>query len=201
MTDIESLLVAPDSPACRAALELASQYCSPSLLNHGIRSYVWGATYALAHDMDFDAELLYVAAVLHDIGLTEAFDNQGLPFETAGGHVVWAFATGAGWPTERRGRAADVIIKHMWDSVDPDEDREGFLLELATGFDISGRVRHFPDELCLKVLRRYPRLDLVAEFTELFKAQAIRKPQCSAAEAVHNGLAQRLAENRLNRLG
>jgi hypothetical protein len=201
MKETEALLDAPGFVACRAALELASQYCSPSLLNHSIRSYVWGAAYARAHDMDFDAELLYVSAVLHDISLTQAFDNHALPFETAGGHVVWAFTTGAGWPVERRQHAAEVVIKHMWDSVDPDEDREGYLLELATGFDISGRGKHFSDELCLEVLGRYPRLDLVTEFTDLFGAQAVRKPQCTAAAAVQNGLAQRLAQNPLNRLG
>jgi hypothetical protein len=201
MREIDALLGAPDSAACHAALELAGHYCSPSLLNHSIRSYVWGAAYALTHDLDFDAELLYVSALLHDIGLTQAFDNHTLPFETAGGHVVWAFTTGAGWPVERREHAAEVVIKHMWDSVDPDEDREGFLLELATGFDISGRGKHFSDELCLKVLGRYPRLDLVTEFADLFKAQAVRKPHCTAAAAVQNGLTERLARNPLNRLG
>lgn len=49
--------------------------------------------------------------------------------EQAGGHVGWVFATGAGWPVERRRRVAEIIVRHMWMSVDPDDDPEGNLLE------------------------------------------------------------------------
>jgi hypothetical protein len=87
----------------------------------------------------FDAELLYVSAMLHDLALVKAFDNHALPFEEAGGHVAWVFGAAAGWPRERRRRAAEVIVRHMWDVVDVATDPEGHLLELSTGMEISGR--------------------------------------------------------------
>ena len=58
----------PQSPASLAAEEVAAKYCPPALLHHSIRSYVWAAAYAAMNDVSFDAELLYVAALLHDIG-------------------------------------------------------------------------------------------------------------------------------------
>jgi hypothetical protein len=48
------------------------------------------------------------------------------------------------------------------------------------------------------VLRRYPRLTLVAEFTAAFEDQARRKPGCAAATAIASGVGARLANNPLD---
>ena len=100
-----------ETPACRAALDVATAYCSPALLNHSVRAYLWAAGYALAQGIAFDAELLYVSAMLHDLALVKEFDNHTLPFEEAGGHVAWVFGAAAGWPRERRHRAAEIIVR------------------------------------------------------------------------------------------
>jgi hypothetical protein len=31
----------PVTAACRAALDVATAYCSPALLNHSVRAYLW----------------------------------------------------------------------------------------------------------------------------------------------------------------
>jgi hypothetical protein len=188
----------PATPACQAALEVATAYCSPALLNHSIRAYLWAAGYAQERAIAFDAELLYVAAMLHDLALVQEFDNHTLPFEEAGGHVAWVFGAAAGWPLERRRRAAEIIIRHMWDVVDVAADPEGYLLELSTGMDISGRrTEDIPADLRADVLARYPRLGLSKEFIAAFEDQATRKPGCLAAKFVRSGLATRLAANPL----
>lgn len=193
MSDVPS---GPDTQACRAAYEVASQYSSPALLNHSIRSYVWAVAYAKDQGIAFDDELLHVAALLHDIGLVDAFDSHRLPFEEAGGHIAWVLTAGAGWAPERRRHAAAVIEKHMWPEVDIDDDAEGFLLERSTGVDISGRnCDDFTDEFCEAVLARYPRLDLADEFVKCLQDQAIRKPHCTAARIMRRGVANRLAEH------
>ena len=190
----------PATPASRAALDVATTYCSPALLNHSVRAYLWAAGYALERGIAFDAELLYVAAMLHDLALVEEFDNHTLPFEEAGGHVAWVFGAAAGWPVERRRRAAEIIVRHMGDVVDVTTDPEGYLLELSTGMDISGRrTEDLPPDLRAEVLARYPRLGLAEEFIASFQDQATRKPLCRAATFVRNGLAARLAANPLER--
>ena len=192
------LPVVPDSAACRAAYEVAGDYCSPALLNHSVRSYLWAASLAALGGIVFDAELLYVSAVLHDLGLVAEFDNHTLPFEFAGGHVASIFAAGAGWPRQRRQRVAGVIVAHMADTVDPSQDPEGFLLERSTGFDISGRgSEDFPDQLQMAVMARCPRLNLADEFLACFRDQADRKPNSQAAAAVRSGIADRMAANPL----
>jgi hypothetical protein len=189
----------PDTPACANAVEVAKAYCSPSLANHSMRAYLWAAALGTARGLTFDAELLFVASQLHDLGLVDDFDSHRTSFELAGGSVAWVFAAGAGWSAERRTRVSEVIVRHMWSDVDPEEDPESHLLVLSTGFDIAGRgAEDFPVSLRREVLERYPRLDLPAEFLQCFQEQAGRKPDSSAAAAIRNGLAVRITTNPLD---
>ncbi|GGL39135.1 cyanamide hydratase [Planomonospora parontospora subsp. antibiotica] len=193
-------ITVPDTAACRAALETATAYCSPSLLNHSVRAYLWAAAYAQARDIAFDAELLYVSSMFHDIGLVPEFDSHTVPFEEAGGHVAWVFAAGAGWPVERRRRASEVVVRHMWAEVDVAADPEGHLLELSTGLDISGRrPEDWPADLRAEVLERHPRLEIGKEFAACIKAQGERKPESLAGEFVRNGVVGRIQANPLDR--
>jgi hypothetical protein len=188
-----------DSPAAQHALEVASALQSPALLAHCRRSYVFAAAYGLSHDVAFDAELLYVAAMLHDLGLAAVFDSATVDFEVAGGQVAWVFAAGAGWPTERRTRLAEVIERHMWPAVDPAVDPEGHLLEVATSLDISGAdAAAWPPELRTAVVAEFPRHGLAEEFLRCFRDQATRKPGSSAARSVANGIADRIRANPLD---
>ncbi|MFI7635830.1 HD domain-containing protein [Nonomuraea sp. NPDC049400] len=192
-------LVIPDTPACRGALEVAARYHTPSLLNHSIRAYLWAAAYARDHGIAFDAELLYVSAMLHDIGLVAEFDSHNLPFEESGGDVAWVFCAGAGWSPERRVRAREVIIRHMWDEVPVEEDPEGHLLELSTGMDISGRrTDEIPEGIRREVLERYPRLEIAKEFSACVSEQGARKPSSLAGQFVRNGIVDRIARNPLD---
>jgi hypothetical protein len=196
LTDLEL----PATSACRAALQVATEYCTPALLNHSIRAYLWAAGYGLERGIRFDAELLYVSAMLHDLGLVKEFDNHVLPFEEAGGHIARVFGAAAGWPADRRQRAAEVIVRHMWDEVDVAKDPEGHLLELSTAMDISGRqTGDIPPDLRTDVLARYPRLGLGEEFVGYFEDQARRKPLCLAAKFARSGFAARVASNPLDR--
>lgn len=189
-------LPVPDSEAARASLQIAERYYTPALLNHCVRSYCFAAAAGLERGLAFDAELLYVASIVHDLGLTEPFDSHSMDFESAGGQVAWVFAAGAGWAPERRDRLSEVIVRHMGDPVDPLLDAESHLLEIATALDISGRdTEAWPRDLRIDVLHAYPRLDLAAEFADRFDEQARRKPGSAAASAVRGGIRERLAGN------
>ncbi|MFL6118730.1 HD domain-containing protein [Actinophytocola sp.] len=181
---------------------MARAYSSPALVNHSFRAYVWAAAFGTTSGVEFDRELLFVAALLHDIGLVDVFDSHTVPFEEAGGGVAWVFAAGAGWPAARRARLSEVIVRHMWAEVDPVEDPEGHLLARAAALDIAGRgVDELPAEFRAEVLARYPRSTLVDEFLRCFADQADRKPNSRAATSMRNDLASRMAANPLERSG
>jgi hypothetical protein len=195
--DLEELAPAPTA-ATRAAREVAEAFMSPSMLDHCERAYLWAAGHGREAGVGFDAELLYVAAMLHDLGLVDTFDSFTVPFELAGGNVAWVFGAGAGWPAERRSRLRDIIVEHMGATPAAETDPEGHLLNLATGFDIAGRnAELWPEELRRRVLDRNPRGDLAEEFACAFESQAERKPSSAAGRAVASGVRQRLAANPL----
>jgi hypothetical protein len=189
----------PETPAAEAALSVATRFYSPALLNHCVRSYLWGTMYARAHEIPFDDELFYVSAMLHDIGLTEPFDSHKLPFEVAGGTLAWVFGMAAGWPAERAARAEEMIVLHMRPDLTADDDPESHLLQVGTRWELFGRrEEEFPPEARAEVLARYPRLGLDAEFIACFEEQAKRKPSCAAAASVGNDLTGRMAANPLS---
>lgn len=200
MNDISlDALPLPGTATAAAALDVATAHLSPALLNHSLRAYAWAAARGTAEGVSFDPELLYVAALFHDIGLVPVFDSHTVAFEEAGGHVARVFAAGAGWPAERRARLAEVIVRHMWPRVDVAADPEGHLLARATATEVVGREADaYPACFRDEVLDRYPRLDLAASFLACFQDQAARKPDSSAAGAVRSGLAERMAANPLD---
>jgi len=192
----------PDTLAARGALEIAREYQPQSFTDHALRSWLWAEAFALIDGIaGIDHELLYVAAMLHDVGGIVAFDNHTLAYEEAGGHVAIALTAGAGWAADRRRRVHEVIVRHNWPSVDPAMDAEGYLLEVATGLDISGaRPDALPEDFRREVLAVYPRGDLAAEFGACVVDQAARKPDTAARRLVDGGVIAKLAANPLERL-
>ena len=68
-----SSLPVPDSAASREAERLCAQV--PPIVNHSYRSYAWAAILAARDDVRYDAEVLYVASLLHDIAFAEPIEG------------------------------------------------------------------------------------------------------------------------------
>jgi hypothetical protein len=188
----------PQTRAATAALSVASRFYTPPLLNHCVRSYLWGSMYASVHGITFDEELLYVSAMLHDIALTDVFDSHTVPFEEAGGDLAWVFAVAAGWPADRATRATEIIVRHMRDDVAATADPESHILQVATSWEIVGRrPEEFPAQARAEILARYPWQGFGSEFLACFQDQGTRKPGSAAAGSIANSLAERIEANPL----
>jgi cyanamide hydratase family protein with HD domain len=189
----------PDTAVSEAARDVASTYLSPGLFNHSQRVYLWAAARGTARSIPFDPELLYVAAMLHDIGLVTAFDSHTIAFEEASGHVASVFAAGAGWTTHRRQRLSEVIIHHMQLEVEASTDPEGHLLSNSAATDVIGtNLDDFDTDFRSEVLAHYPRLDFSADFLARVQEQAARKPGSAAAGMMRIGAEKLIAENPLD---
>ncbi|MGW7255064.1 HD domain-containing protein [Streptomyces sp. NPDC054834] len=191
---------APSGPAVDAARLVCAEYADEALHHHSLRAYFFGAAWAEARGLDFDRELLFVSAMLHDLALTPPFDSHTLPFEEAGGHLARVFTAGLGWPAERRDRAAELIVLHMRDDVAPEVDVESRLLQVGTSADVSGTgFGMFDPGFCEALVAAYPRRGFAASFVHLFRDQARRKPGCAAAELVAGDWAERTLAHPLER--
>jgi hypothetical protein len=190
---------APDSRLAKEAEDLVREACPPFLANHCLRSYAWAVALAGRERIRFDAELLYVAALLHDLGLVARFD-AGRCFEEDGARAAADLARGHGWPDQRRQALAEAIRLHVAVEIAMDHGAEAYLLWHATGLDVTGH-RHDDIEprTIARVMSDYPRLDFASGFTELLADQAERKPRCWAATAIESGIAAHIAASPLER--
>ena len=190
--------VFPQTPAATAARFVATRFYSPALLNHCVRSYLWGAKYAAEHGIAFDDELLYVSAMLHDIGLTDAFDSHRVHFEQAGGNLAWVFGIAPGWPADRAQRATEIIVLHMSGDVSAAADPESHILQVATSWEVvDGDRSCSPSRQGWRCSRAIQRHGFGDEFLACFEDQALRKPDSSAAASVANNGAGRIKANPL----
>ena len=155
----------PDSAIARQADELARSASSDFLYNHVMRSYWFGALLAQAENAAVDSELLFLSAVLHDLGLTNHAAGPHR-FEIEGAGAARTFLLAHGVPRERAQGVWDNIALHTWD-INLFRDDTSRLMELGIIHDVVGvaDARLDPADVA-EVLRRHPRLQFKRAFNE-----------------------------------
>ncbi|MFH9420134.1 HD domain-containing protein [Streptomyces sp. NPDC017529] len=189
----------PVGRAAEAARLVCEEYADAALYHHSVRSYFFGAAWAEERGLDFDRELFFVSSLLHDLALVPPFDSHTVAFEETGGHLARVFTAGLGWPTERRDRAAELIVLHMREDVAPEVDVESRLLQVGTSADVSGSgLEAFDPSFRGALVEAYPRLGFAKSFVGLLQDQAERKPGCAAAKLMAGAWAERTTSNPLD---
>jgi len=100
-----------DTRIAKAAAELARTASPPYLYNHAARTYLFGALIGRAAKLKFDEELLYLASILHDLGLTEQFMGTRA-FEIEGAIAADKFLQQQGLPAAKASVVWDGIAMH-----------------------------------------------------------------------------------------
>ena len=81
----------PDSKLAREATELVHDTESTLLFNHSTRVYYFASLAGKRRGLQFDPELLYVAAMFHDMGLTPRYSSKSDRFEVDGANAARGF--------------------------------------------------------------------------------------------------------------
>jgi hypothetical protein len=185
-------LAEPTDQTAVAARALSERVSPPFLFNHAARTYGMAVLFAGLDRIPVDRELLHVGALLHDLGLTEAYDGPRC-FENESAVAAVGFAREHGWDEVRREQLANAIRFHMHPRVVPEDDAAGYLLSEATSCDVRGhRLHELPPDAVADLLARYPRRGFVEGFVELFEQQARAKPGCLADLYLQRGWAERV---------
>ena len=90
-TNGKSSVKIPHSKLAREVTELIRDTENELLFMHSARVYLWGALLGERKGVTFDPELLYVAAMFHDIGLTSIYHESQLRFEVDGANAARDF--------------------------------------------------------------------------------------------------------------
>jgi len=100
-----------DSEIARRATELSRAVSPAYLFNHAVRTYLFGSLVGRALGQKFDEEILYLACILHDLGLTERFEGDP-PFEIQGAEAAKHFLEEHAFAQEKIGIVWDGIAMH-----------------------------------------------------------------------------------------
>ncbi|MGI9647297.1 MAG: HD domain-containing protein [Acidimicrobiia bacterium] len=188
--DLDALVV-PDSAIATEAAELCIASSSQSLANHCLRTFYWGSLLAQAGGLRFDPELFWVASLLHDLGLTDAFgfkDDRYQCFAFEGAVAAGEFASEQGWSDDRAGALSEAICLHLNVKVSVADGPEAYLLRSGSGLDsVGGRLHEINPANRDEVLARYPRLHFKDELSDLAGEQGRRRPQSRMGFLMANG--------------
>lgn len=169
-----------DSRIAIEATDLTRRSSPEFLFNHAMRTYLFGALAGKARGDRFDDELLYLACVLHDIGMTESFMGP-LPFPVQGAQVATEFLEKRGVSDEQRAVIWDGIALHA--SVAGQFKRpEVSLVGVGAGYDVLGpNFAELTRQAAEEIVRAFPRLRFKTEFVRTCAGVVRRYPNAASS--------------------
>lgn len=178
-------IVAPDSQFARKAAALAEQAHSKVLLNHVHRTWWFAEFIGKKREMKYDRELVYIASVLHDLGLSEehAADQR---FEVDGADAASKFLHTREYPKAKTDIVWDAIALHSAADIADRREPEVALVHFGAFVDVMGlRKDEISPQLIDDTIAVYPRLGFKQAFTAALAQVARKKPHT----AIGTGLA------------
>jgi HD superfamily phosphodiesterase len=167
----------PDSHLAYEAAELIRDTEPDLLYHHSLRVFVFGALRGDQLGLLYDAELLYIGALFHDIGLVAGHRSPGDRFEVDGANAARDFLRGHGVSAEAIRVVWDAIALHTTPGIPEHKEPEVALVTAGVELDVLGLGY---DELTAaqrdEVLTAFPRVDFKHRIIEAFGAGIAHKP-------------------------
>ena len=178
-----SVIPVPDTPVALEAAGLLAGRAPGVLAAHSHRAYLFGAMLGIRDGLDWDPEVFFVAAMLHDLGLTDFAGGAG-PFEQRGAAAAESWLMDHGWPDDRAAIVAKAIRMHLDVGRADTEGPEVALLHFGTAADVTGlRLEDIHPSAVEQVIDAYPRQGFKAFFAEKMRTEA-RSQRDSATAAL-----------------
>jgi hypothetical protein len=162
------------------AVDLAYRVSPPVVWTHVVRTFVFGALVGQAQNLRYDEELLFLAAVLHDLGLTAEFRGAER-FEVVGADAADAFLKDQGVNSERREIIWDAIALHTSVGIASRKRPEIALVHIGAGVDVIGlELDKLPPALVSETIEKLPRHDFNKAFYSVVVDTIAQAPQSAA---------------------
>lgn len=177
MPHLADTVVIPDSLLAKEATEILREHSTGLLFNHSIRVYLFGAEQGRERKLRFDRELLYVAAVFHDLGLVKKFSSTDQRFEVDGANAARQFLNAHNVPEDQVQAVWEAIALHTTPGIPKHMRPEVALLNSGVLLDVLGvGFDQFPVEVREEIVARYPRRNFKKGFIEEYFAGFAHKP-------------------------
>ncbi|MEV3871907.1 HD domain-containing protein [Streptomyces sp. NPDC049906] len=167
----------PDTEVAAAATEFVRDTTSELIYHHSRRVYFFGALQGARRGLGFDPELLYVAAMFHDVGLGEPHRSSGRRFEVDGADAARDFLRGYGLPEDSVRRVWTAIALHTTPGIPEHLEPEVALVTAGVEYDVLGIGYHdLADHLRTAVTAAHPRPDFKRRILGAFTDGIAPKP-------------------------
>ena len=168
----------PDGTVAVEATEFVREVSTELLFDHSRRAFLWASLRAERLNLEYDAELLYVGAMFHDIGLLEGHRSAHERFEIDGANAARAFLEGHGLPEDQVMTVWESIALHTTRQVPDYKQPEVRLVALGVQYDILGTpFDSLTAEQRDAVLAVHPRNEFKTGIIEALAAGILDKPE------------------------
>ena len=166
----------PDTALVRDAIDLSRSLLEPFLFNHVMRSWLFGILLSEAAVVAPDAELLAVAAILHDLGLTERYTAENR-FEVDGANAAREFLKDRAISAQQTQVVWDAIALHTTPTLALYKEPEVVMTHSGIAVDVLGAgLDRIPQEKQRAILTAFPRLAFKDEFKGCLSNVVRQKP-------------------------
>jgi len=153
-------ILIPDSAIANQATELLLEHGTEFIYNHSLRVFLFASLNGQRNTMPYDAELLYVSSVFHDLGLTKKYSSPDLRFEVDGANAARDFLKSHGLPKESLQLVWDTIALHTTIGIAEHKESEVALLYSGVGLDVMGEgYEHLSEANRQEIVSAFPRND------------------------------------------
>lgn len=175
--DVSSVIGVPDSKIVTDAREVARQSSEPYLFNHVMRSWFFAAILSKQAKVQPDPELLAVASLLHDLGLTERYATDDKRFEVDGANAASSFLQAYRLTPNDVELVWDAIALHSTRSIALHKGPLASMCHCGVQVDVSGlEYDAIEPSLMKSILHEYPRLAFKKELTSCLCGVVRKKP-------------------------
>ncbi|MEU4896600.1 HD domain-containing protein [Streptomyces sp. NPDC044780] len=167
----------PDSGLAREAAAFARGASTETLFNHVMRTYLFGCLTFDQQGVRYDRELVFVASVLHDLGLVQAYRTPNERFEVDGADAAQRFLREQRMSADRVAVVWDAIALHTTAGIAARKRPEIAMIAVGSGMDFSGNgLQKLPSDTLDEVLTAFPRKGFKQEAIDTIVSLCRTKP-------------------------
>ena len=169
----------PDTPLALEATTTALAAEPSEIFHHSLRTFLFAELIARANDIEHDAESVYVASILHDMGLSATYMSESHRFEVDGANLARDLAKRHGLGATRAETIWDAIALHDQGGLARWKASEVALVNAGVSADFGASLGALAHDDVVAVFKAAPRGNFIPAFLQAVAAVAARKPQAT----------------------